>query len=105
VALYGFATPEAQAALRDYLQDTVAPEVWSAFEAEVVQAQALGYVRSQSRTVKQIVNFSAPVLAGRAVVAALTSPYVETPLAITVDETVARLTAAAKEIAATLAAD
>jgi len=105
VALYGFATPEAQAALRDYLQDTVAPEVWSAFEAEVVQAQALGYVRSQSRTVKQIVNFSAPVLAGRAVVAALTSPYVETPLAIAVDETVARLTAAAREIAATLPPD
>jgi len=105
VALYGFATPEAQAALRNYLQDTVEPDVWSAFESEGLEAQALGYVRSQSRIVKQIVNFSAPVFAGLAVVAALTSPYVETPLAIPVDETVARLGVATKEITSTLASD
>jgi DNA-binding IclR family transcriptional regulator len=105
VALYGFATPQAQAVLRDGLQATVEPQAWSAFEAEVREAQAQGYVRSQSRIVKQIVNFSAPVFAGRAVVAALTSPYVETPLAIAVEETVARLCAAAKAIGAALPPD
>jgi DNA-binding IclR family transcriptional regulator len=105
VALYAFATQQTQAVLRAYLQDTVDPDVWSAFESDVVQAQAQGYVRSQSRIVKQIVNFSAPVFAGRAVAAALTSPYVETPLAIPVEDTVARLVAAAKEIAAELPPD
>jgi len=105
VALYGFATAEAQAALRDNLQDTVEPSVWATFEGEVRQAQAQGYVRSESRTVAQIVNFSCPVFAGRAVIAALTSPYVATSLAIPVDETVAHLSAAAKEIAAALAPD
>jgi DNA-binding IclR family transcriptional regulator len=105
VALYGFATAEAQAILRSYLKDSVEPDVWSTFEAQVRQAQVQGYVRCPSRIVREIVNFSAPVYAGRAVVAALTSPYVDTPLAIPTDETVARLINAAKEIATALPPD
>jgi len=103
VVLYGFASLEMKQALRARLEKTVEPEVWSDFEVQAAQARTQGYFKKQNRLVKLITDFSVPIVAGDAVVAALTSPYTENLLAIPVDETIARLDAAAKEIAAAMA--
>lgn len=98
--LYGFATPDMQTILSNRLQYTVEPDVWRDFVTQAAHARTQGYFRRQSRIVKHIIDFSSPILAGDAVIAALTSPYAETPLAISIEQTIAQLNAAAKEIAA-----
>jgi DNA-binding IclR family transcriptional regulator len=105
LVFYGFATSDVQNSLRERLQNTVEPDVWSEFTSQALLARTEGYVRSPNRLVKQILDFSSPIIAGDVVVATLVVPYVETSIASPVDETVARLKAATMEIGAVLAVD
>ena len=50
----------------------------------------------------EVVDLSAPIFGPEGVAAALTSPYVETPTAISVADTVAAIQAAADEISVEL---
>jgi DNA-binding IclR family transcriptional regulator len=102
VVLYGFASPEMKDVLRERLQNTVEPDVWTEFVVQAALARSQGHYQKQNRNVKLITDFSVPIIAGDSVVAALTSPYTENLLSIPVVETIARLDAAAKEIAAAM---
>jgi DNA-binding IclR family transcriptional regulator len=88
--------------LRERLQNTVEPDVWTEFVVQAALARSQGHYQKQNRNVKLITDFSVPIIAGDSVVAALTSPYTENLLSIPVVETIARLDAAAKEIAAAM---
>lgn len=71
---------------------------WSAFEAQVAKARKDGHVRADSYVTKAVVDLSVPIYGPDGVAAALTSPYVDTPTAIPMAETVVELQKAAAEI-------
>lgn len=73
---------------------------WKAFEAGGAKARKDGYVRADSYVTKAVVDLSVPVYGPDGVAAALTCPYVDTPTAIPMAETIADLQKTAAEITA-----
>ena len=80
------------------LRAGVSEEAWSAFEAQGAKARGQGHVRADSYVTKAVVDLSVPVYGPDGVAAALTTPYVDTPTAIPMADTVAGLEKAAAEI-------
>ncbi len=98
LVLYAYQPETVREEWRARLRPTIDAALWSDFEARADKARADQYVLADSSVTKSVLDISAPILAPDGVAAALTSPYIETPTAIPVAETIAALRAAATEI-------
>lgn len=102
LVLYAFQTDKVRTEWRARLKPVAGAERWSNFETRAKAARAQGHVSADSAVTPLITNLSAPVMGPEGVVAALTSPYVETPAAIPMADTIAAIRAAARDISAEL---
>jgi DNA-binding IclR family transcriptional regulator len=102
LVLYAFQPEPVRAEWRARLEPTLAPTAWAAFEARAKKARADQHVLAPSDVTRLVVDLSAPIFGPEGVAAALTSPYVESPAAISVVDTVAAIRAAADEISVEL---
>jgi DNA-binding IclR family transcriptional regulator len=76
--------------------------VWAAFEDKAAKARGDKHVQAFSDVTKHVLDISAPIFEAEGVAAALTSPYVESPTAIPIVDTIAAIRAAADEISTEL---
>jgi DNA-binding IclR family transcriptional regulator len=102
LVLYAFQPQVVRDEWRPRLESTVTSPAWAAFEARAEHARTEQYVQAPSDVTRLVVDISAPIFGPEGVAAALTSPYVETPTAIPVAETIAAIKAAADEISVEL---
>jgi DNA-binding IclR family transcriptional regulator len=102
LVLYAFQPQVVRDEWRPRLESTFTPAAWTAFEARAEQARIDQHVQAPSDVTRLVVDISAPIFGPEGVAAALTSPYVETPTAIPVAETIAAIKAAADEISVEL---
>ena len=98
LVLYAFQPEETRDEWRARLASTVTPKVWKAFDERAATARSQKHVRADSNVTKHLVDLSAPVMGNDEVVAALTCPYIETPLAIPIKDTVAAIRSTANDI-------
>lgn len=104
LVLYAFQAEEVRAEWRSRLAPTVSQKVWKAFDERAATARSHKYVRADSDVTRHIVDLSAPIMGTNEVVAALTCPYIETPLAIPIKDTITAIRNTANEIASKLRA-
>jgi DNA-binding IclR family transcriptional regulator len=102
LVLYAFQPEQVRAEWRARLEPTLPPTAWAGFEARAKKARTDRHVLAPSDVTRLVLDLSAPVFGPDGVAAALTSPYVETPTAISVVDTIAAIRAAADEIAVEL---
>jgi DNA-binding IclR family transcriptional regulator len=102
LVLYAFQPPGVRLEWRKRLTRTVSSKTWKAFEERAAAARSKKYVRADSDVTRHIVDLSAPVMSADMVAAALTCPYIETPKALPIKETIAAIRQAANEISAQL---
>jgi DNA-binding IclR family transcriptional regulator len=105
LVLYAFQPESVRAEWRRRLSTGVSARTWRAFEARGAQARKLRYVRANSDVTRHIVDLSAPVMSRAGVVAALTCPYIETPSADSIRETVAAIRRQAGELSGRLSSE
>lgn len=98
LVLYAFQTENERRRWGEELRAGVTAATWKAFEAEAAKAREDGYVRADSYVTKAVVDLSVPIYGPDGVAGALTCPYVDTPSAIPMPETIANLQKAAAEI-------
>lgn len=104
LVLYAFQPEGVRAAWRARLAPTVSSKVWKAFDERAATARAQKHVRADSDVTRHIVDLSAPIMSQEGVAAALTCPYIETPEALSIKETVAAIRHTAEEISKKLSA-
>jgi DNA-binding IclR family transcriptional regulator len=80
----------------------VSSKAWKAFDERATTARSKKHVRADSDVTRHIVDLSAPVMSGDEVAAALTCPYIETPKALTIKDTIVAIRRVADEISAKL---
>jgi DNA-binding IclR family transcriptional regulator len=102
LVLYAFQPETVRDEWRARLEPTVSRAAWAKFEAKAEKARADKHVQASSDVTRLVVDLSAPIFGPDGVAAALTSPYVETPTAISVSDTIAAIRAAADEISVEL---
>jgi DNA-binding IclR family transcriptional regulator len=102
LVLYAFQPPAVRAEWHARLAPTVSSKAWKAFNERAAAARTKKHVRADSDVTRHIVDLSAPVMSGDAVVAALTCPYIETPKALPIKDTVTEIRRVADEISAKL---
>jgi DNA-binding IclR family transcriptional regulator len=102
LVLYAFQPEPVRQEWRDRFAPRTDAVTWDAFEDRALTARADGFVRADSATVRHVFDLSAPILDADGVAAALTSPYVETPTAVPVEETIVAIQAAAREVSVEL---
>jgi DNA-binding IclR family transcriptional regulator len=102
LVLYAFQPPSVRAQWRKRLAPTVSSKAWKAFEERATSARNSKHVRADSDVTRHIVDLSAPVMSLGTVAAALTCPYIETPKAMPIKETIAAIRQAADEISGQL---
>jgi DNA-binding IclR family transcriptional regulator len=102
LVLYAFQPPGVRAEWRKRLAPTVSSKTWKAFDDRAVAARTKAYVRADSDITRHIVDLSAPVMSVDLAAAALTCPYIETPKALSIKETIAAIRQAADAISANL---
>lgn len=100
LVLYAFQPDGIRRRWEEMLKAGASAAQWKAFEAGAAQARQDGYVRADSYVTKAVVDLSVPIHGPDGVAAALTSPYVDTPSAISIADTVADLQRAAAVITA-----
>jgi DNA-binding IclR family transcriptional regulator len=105
LVLYAFQPESVRAEWRTRLAPSVSTKVWKAFDERAATARAQKYVRADSDVTRHIVDLSAPIMSPEGVAAALTCPYIETPQALSIKDTVAAIRETAAEIAGKLSAD
>ena len=98
LVLYAFQPEAVRAEWRTRLAPTVSQKAWKNFEERAALARTQKYVKADSDVTRHILDLSAPVIAADGVAAALTCPYIETPMAISVKDTIAAIRQAAGEI-------
>ncbi len=102
LVLYAFQPETVRDEWRKRLSVGVAPAAWAAFEARATKARADQHVQAFSDVTRHVLDISAPILGPDGVAAALTSPYVETPTAIPIADTIAAIRSAADEVSIAL---
>jgi DNA-binding IclR family transcriptional regulator len=102
LVLYAFQPETIRDEWRARLEPTVSRSLWAKFEARAETARTDRHVQASSDVTRLVVDISAPIFGPEGVAAALTSPYVETPTAIPMPDTVAAIQAAADEISVEL---
>jgi len=106
LVLYAFQPEEVRAEWRTRLTPSVSQKAWKSFEERAGLARTQKYVKADSDVTRHIVDLSAPVMAAEGVVAAaLTCPYIETPMAISVKDTIAAIRHTAGEITRKISAN
>jgi DNA-binding IclR family transcriptional regulator len=98
LVLYAFQPDEVRAEWRARLAPTVSPKAWKGFDERATVARTQKYVKADSDVTRHIVDLSAPVMGPEGVAAALTCPYIETPKALPVKDTIAAIRHTATEI-------
>lgn len=98
LVLYAFQPDEIRAEWRARLAPAVSQKAWKSFDERAALARTQKYVKADSDVTRHIVDLSAPVMGAEGVVAALTCPYIETPMAIPVKDTIAAIRHSAAEI-------
>ena len=102
LVLYAFQPPTIRAEWRARLARTVSSKAWKAFDERAATARSKKHVRADSDVTRHIVDLSAPVMSGDEVAAALTCPYIETPKALSIKDTIVAIQRVANEISAKL---
>lgn len=102
LVLYAFQPPGIRAEWRKRLARTVSGKVWKTFDERATAARTAKHVRADSDVTRHIVDLSAPVMSVDMVAAALTCPYIETPKALSIKETITAIRRAADEISSKL---
>jgi DNA-binding IclR family transcriptional regulator len=105
LVLYAFQPEGIREEWRKRLSAGVSTKAWKAFEQKAQAAREQKYVRADSDVTRHIVDLSAPVMSRSGVAAALTCPYIETPSALSVKNTVAAIRQQADEISQRLSTD
>jgi DNA-binding IclR family transcriptional regulator len=105
LVLYAFQPENVRNEWRTRLAATATPKAWKSFEERAALARTQKYVKADSDVTRHIVDLSAPIMAAHGVVAALTCPYIETPMAISIKDTIAAIRHAAGEISQKVSAD
>jgi DNA-binding IclR family transcriptional regulator len=105
LVLYAFQPERVREEWRQRLARTVNARTWKAFEQKAEQARKQKYVRADSDVTRHIIDLSAPIMSRNGVVAALTCPYIETPSALSVKDTIAALRSQAQDISRQLTTD
>ncbi|MBL8269490.1 IclR family transcriptional regulator [Steroidobacter sp.] len=105
LVLYAFQPESVRTEWRTRLAATTTQKAWKSFEERSAQARTQKYVKADSDVTRHIVDLSAPVMAVDGVAAALTCPYIETPFAIPVKDTIAAIRHTAAEISQKVSAD
>ncbi len=105
LVLYAFQPEEVRAEWRVRLAASVSQKIWKGFEERAALARTQKYVKADSDVTRHIVDLSAPVMAADGAVAALTCPYIETPMAISVKDTIAAIRHSAGEISRKISAN
>ena len=98
LVLYAFQPDSIRARWGAELKAGASAATWKAFEANAAQARQDGHVQAGSYVTKAVIDLSVPIHGPDGVAAALTCPYVDTPTALSIAETVAGLQKAAAEI-------
>lgn len=104
LVLYAFQCEPERVEWRKRLAPTVTQKVWKAFEDKAVAARAQKFVKADSDVTRHIIDLSAPVMSRDRVAAALTCPYIETPMAIAIKDTITAIREAAEVISAKVSA-
>jgi DNA-binding IclR family transcriptional regulator len=102
LVLYAFQPQTIRAEWRARLARSVSGKAWKAFEERAASARTKKHVRADSDVTRHIVDLSAPVMSGDEVAAALTCPYIETPKALSIKDTIVAIRRAAAEISTKL---
>ncbi|PVM90513.1 IclR family transcriptional regulator [Caulobacter radicis] len=82
------------------LRDGATKAAWETFLTAAAQARKDGHVQAASYVTSAVIDLSVPVHGADGVVAALTCPYVDTPSAISMPDTIANLQRHAAAISA-----
>ena len=98
LVLYAFQPDSVRAEWRERLAPAAGQKAWKAFEEKAVTARAQKYVKADSDVTRHIVDLSAPIMNKEGVAAALTCPYIETPMAIPMKDTIAAIRRTAQDI-------
>jgi DNA-binding IclR family transcriptional regulator len=98
LVLYAFQPENVRAEWRARLAPTVSHKAWKAFEERAASARADKYVKADSDVTRHIVDLSAPIMSVDVVAAALTCPYIETPMALSIKDTIGAIRQTAGEI-------
>lgn len=105
LVLYAFQPEHVRNEWRTRLTSTVSQKAWKSFEERAALARTQKYVKADSDVTRHIVDLSAPIMAADGVVAALTCPYIETPMAISIKDTIAAIRQSASVISQKISAD
>ncbi len=105
LVLYAFQPEDVRAEWRARLAPTVSQKAWKVFEERGGLVRTQKYAKADSDVTRHVVDLSAPVMAAQGVAAALTCPYIETPVAIPVKDTIIAIREAAGEISRKVSAD
>lgn len=105
LVLYAFQPENVRNEWRTRLASTVSQKAWKSFEERAALARTQKYVKADSDVTRHIVDLSAPIMAADGVVAALTCPYIETPMAISIKDTITAIRHSAGEISQRINAD
>jgi DNA-binding IclR family transcriptional regulator len=105
LVLFAFQSESTREDWRARLSPTVSPKAWKAFEEKAATARAQKYVKSDSAVTRHIVDLSAPIMSADSVAAALTCPYIETPMALSIKDTILAIRRTANDISQKVSSD
>lgn len=98
LVLYAFQPEAVRNRWDSELKPGAASATWKKFQASAEQARQDGFVQAQSYVTKAIIDLSVPIYSLEGVAAAMTCPYIETPTAIPIRETIEAMREAAKQV-------
>jgi DNA-binding IclR family transcriptional regulator len=102
LVLYAFQPEAVRDEWRKRLSAGVPPATWAAFDDRAAKARSDRHVQAFSDVTRHVLDVSAPIFEPDGVAAALTSPYVDSPTAIPIVDTIAAIRAAADEVSVEL---
>lgn len=104
VVLYAFQKPKIRHAWREALSSTVPEAEWDRFEERADKALAGGYLAEKSAYANSITDISCPVFSDRGLIAAITIPYIESKLSVSLNTCIDDLVDAAARLSKSLGA-
>lgn len=105
LVLFAFQSESTREEWRARLSSAASHKAWKAFEEKAATARAQKYVKADSDVTRHIVDLSAPIMSADSVAAALTCPYIETPMALSVKDTILAIRRTADEISRKVSSD
>lgn len=103
LVLYAFQPEAVRKEWKARFGHTVNASAWNKFESRAKKARSAGFVRIPSDITRGVIDVSAPVMRWGVVVAAFTSPHIQTDISLDLDETLKHVQSTARAITADLA--